>query len=165
MIQKIRNLYDGIERQKIAKTWRAIARLVWAFAISNRPVVGLLPVQKAALNTDGQKMIAARVTESYTSLFLTSKHDDGSRHAAIARIGAFEVRLLEMPSANSPEEASLWVELYDRGLRVGVDSYKCGDLDEAIDVAQLLMNQATRLNSEAGEVALFAFGRSNEVIK
>ena len=135
------------------------------FRISNRPVVGLLPVQKAALNTDGQKMIAARVTESYTSLFLTSKHDDGSRHAAIARIGAFEVRLLEMPSANSPEEASLWVELYDRGLRVGVDSYKCGDLDEAIDVAQLLMNQATRLNSEAGEVALFAFGRSNEVIK
>ena len=165
MIQKIRNLYDGIERQKIAKTWRAIARLVWAFAVSNRPVVRLLPVQKAALNTDGQKMIAARVTESYTSLFLTSKHDDGSRHAAIARIGAFEVRLLEMPSANSPEEASLWVELYDRGLRVGVDSYKCGDLDEAIDAAQFLMTQATQLNSEAGEAAPSSFGRANEVFE
>src|SRR6478736_2839552 len=126
MIQKIRNLYDGIERQKI---------------------------------------IAARVTESYTSLFLTSKHDDGSRHAAIARIGAFEVRLLEMPSANSPEEASLWVELYDRGLRVGVDSYKCGDLDEAIDIAQILMTQATRLNSEAGDAAPVSFGRPNEVIE
>lgn len=165
IIQKIRNLYDGIERQKIAKTWRAIARLVRAFAISNRPVAGLLPVQKAALNTDGQKMIAARVTESYTSLFLTSKHDDGSRHAAIARIGAFEVRLLEIPSANSPEEAGLWVELYDRGLRVGVDSYKCGDLDEAIDIAQVLMTQATHLNSEAGEAAPFSFGRPNEVIE
>jgi hypothetical protein len=44
-------------------------------------------------------MIATRITESYTSLFLTLKHGDGSRHAAIARIGAFEVRLLEMPSA------------------------------------------------------------------
>jgi hypothetical protein len=128
-------------------------------------VVKLLPVQKAAPNTDGQKMIAARVTESYTSLFLTSKHDDGSRHVAIARIGAFEVRLLEMPSANSPEEASLWVELYDRGLRVGVDSYKCGDLDEAIDIAQLLMTQATQLNSEAGEAAPFSFGRSSKVIE
>ena len=75
-------------------------------------------------------MIAARVTRIlHEPVFLTSKHDDGSRHAAIARVGAFEVRLLEMPSANSPEEASLWVELYDRGLRVGVDSYKCGDLD------------------------------------
>ena len=165
IIQKIRNLYDGIERQKIAKTWRAIARLVWAFAVSNRPVVRLLPVQKAALNTDGQKMIAARVTESYASLFLTSTHDDGSRHAAIARVGAFEVRLLELPSANSPEEASLWVELYDRGHRVGVDSYKCGDLDEAIDVAQILMTQATQLNSEAGEAAAFSFGRSSDVIE
>ena len=138
----------------------------WAFAISNRPVSGrAIAGAKAALNTDGQKMIAARVTESYASLFLTSKHDDGSRHAAIARVGAFEVRLLELPSANSPEEASLWVELYDRGHRVGVDSYKCGDLDEAIDVAQLLMTQATQLNSEAGEAAAFSFGRSSDVIE
>lgn len=128
-------------------------------------MVRLLPVQKAALNTDGQKMIAARVTESYTSLFLTSKHDDGSRHAAIGRVGAFEVRLLELPSVNSPEEASLWVELYDRGLRVGVDSYKCGDLDEAIDAAQFLMTQATQLNSEAGEAAPSSFGRANEVFE
>ena len=106
-------------------------------------------------------MIATRITKSYASLFLTSKHDDGSRHAAIARIGAFEVRLLEMPSANSPEEASLWVELYDRDLRVGVDSYKCSDLDEAIDAAQLLMAQATQLNNEAGEAAPSPFGVQN----
>jgi hypothetical protein len=61
-------------------------------------VAALLPVQKAAFNTD-RKMIATRITESYASLFLTLKHGDSSRHAAIARIGAFEVRLLEMPSA------------------------------------------------------------------
>jgi hypothetical protein len=102
-------------------------------------------------------MIASRVTESYANLFLTSKHDDGSRYAAIARIGAFEVRLLEMSSVNSPEEAGLWVELYDRDLRVGVDSYKCSDLDEAIAAAQLLMAQATRLNNEAGNAAPSSF--------
>jgi hypothetical protein len=88
------------------------------------------------------KMIAARVTEAYANLFLTPKQDDGSRYSAIARIGAFEVRLLELPSVNSPEGLGLWVELYDRDLRVGVDSYKCGDLDEAIDAAQLLAAQA-----------------------
>ena len=84
-------------------------------------------------------MIATRVTESYASLFLPSKRDGNSRHAAIARIGAFELRLLEMPSVNSPKEASLWVELYDLDLRLGVDSYKCSHLDEAIDAAHLLM--------------------------
>ena len=88
-------------------------------------------------------MIATRVIETYASLFLTSKQDDGSRHAAIAGIGAFEVRLLELPSVNSPdEELELWVELYDRSLQVGVDTCKCSDLDEAIDAAQFLAAHA-----------------------
>src|SRR4030095_4284384 len=113
-------------------SWRAIARLARAFAISNRPVVGTIAGAKAAFSTDRQKMVATRVTESYASLFLTSEPNDGSRQAAIARIGAFELRLLEMPSVNSPKEASLWVELYDRDHRLSVDSCKCSDLDEAI---------------------------------
>jgi hypothetical protein len=89
-------------------------------------------------------MIATRVTQTYASLFLTSKQDDGSRHAAIVSIGAFEVRLLELPSVNSAEDLELWVELYDRNLQVSVDSYKCSDLDEAIDAAQFLTAQASQ---------------------
>ena len=87
------------------------------------------------------KMIAARVMEAYTSLFLTPKQDDGSRYSVIARIGDFDVRLLELLSVNFPE-LTLWVELYDRDLRVGIDSCKCSDLDEAIDAAQFLTAQA-----------------------
>ena len=107
-------------------------------------------------------MIATRITESYANLFLPSKHDDDSRYAAIARIGAFEVRLLEMPSVDSPEEASLWVELYDLVFVVGVDSYKCSHLDEAIDTAHLLMIKATLLNNEAEEAAPFSFNGLQE---
>ena len=81
----------------------------------------LLPVQKRP-STRMDKMIAARVMETYTSLFLTPKQEDGSRYSVIARIGDFEVRLLEMPSGNSSEELTLWVELYDRDLRVGEDA-------------------------------------------
>ena len=102
-------------------------------------------------------MVATRVTESYASLFLTSEPNDGSRQAAIARIGAFELRLLEMPSVNSPKEASLWVELCDRDHRLSVDSCKCSDLDEAIDATHLLMTQAKRLNYAAGESAPSSF--------
>jgi hypothetical protein len=134
---------------------------VWTFTISNRALAGLLPVQKRS-STRTDKMIATRVTESFASLFLTSRRDDGSRYAAIARIGAFEVRLIEMASGNSPEEATLWIELYDRCLRVGIDSYKCNDLDEVIDTAQLLMTEATRLNNEAREGAPFSFKGSRE---
>jgi len=101
-------------------------------------------------------MIATRVTETYTSLFLTSKQEDGSRHAAIASVGVFEVRLLELPSVNSPEELELWVELYDRDLQAGVDSCKCGDLDEAIDAAQFLAAQASQQSRGISAILLRA---------
>jgi hypothetical protein len=116
-------------------------KTVRAFVINNQPVAELLPVQKRP-STRMNKMIAARVMETYTSLFLTPKQEDGSRYSVIARVGDFEVRLLELPSGNSSEELILWVELYDRDLRVGVDSCKCSDLDEAIDAAQFLTAQA-----------------------
>ena len=116
-------------------------KTVRAFVINNQQVAELLPAQKRP-STRMDKMIAARVMETYTSLFLTPKQEDGSRYSVIARIGDFEVRLLELPSGNSSEELILWVELYDRDLRVGVDSCKCSDLDEAIDAAQFLTAQA-----------------------
>ena len=88
---------------------------------------------------------------TYASLFLTSKQDDGSRHAAIAMMGAFEVRLLELSSVNSPEELELWVQ-------VGVDSCKCGYLDEAIDAAQLLTAQARQQSRGISAILLQARG-------
>jgi len=96
-------------------------------------------------------MIAGRVTQSYLDLFLTSKGADGSRAAVVARIGMFEVRLVEMPSFSAPEGLSLWVELYDRDLKLNVDSCKCSDLDEAIDATHRLIDLARGLNNEAGE--------------
>jgi hypothetical protein len=123
---------------------------VRAFAISNRPSGRAIAGAKAAINTDGQKMIAARVKDSYASL--ASKYDHGTLGTPIAWIGPFEVRLFEMPSVNSREGLNLWVELYDRDLRVSVDSCKCSDLDEAMDAAQLLITQAGRLNDELGRL-------------
>jgi hypothetical protein len=98
-------------------------------------------------------MIATRVTESYASLFRPPKRDDGPRHAAVARIGTFEVLLVEMPSVNASEEMSLWVELYDRDLQFSVDSRKCSDLDEAVDATHFLIAQARLLNKRGRESA------------
>jgi len=94
-------------------------------------------------------MIAARVTVSYPSLFLTPNGDDGSRNILIEMVGAFEVRLVGIPSVNAPAGLSLWVELYCRDLPLGVDSCKCNNLDEAIEAAALLAIEAGELNNEA----------------
>ena len=128
-------------------SWRALARLPRALVISTRPTVGPMLVQRRP-STRIDKMIATRVTESYARLLLNSKDGD-SRHVVIDKIGAYEVRLLEIPSVNGRQAASLWVELYDRGLRTGVDSCKCGDVGEVIEAARFLLTQATRIQNEA----------------
>jgi hypothetical protein len=56
-----------------------------------------------------------------------------------------------MPSFNAPEGLSLWVELYDRDLKLNVDRCKCSDLDEAIDATHRLIDLARGLNNGAGE--------------
>ena len=98
-------------------------------------------------------MIATRVTESYAKLFLNAGDNP---HVVIDRVGAYEVRLLEIPSTNARGAASLWVELYDLDLRLAVDSYKCNHLDEAIDAAHLLIIKAKLFNG-AGEAAPSSF--------
>jgi hypothetical protein len=77
--------------------------------------------------------------------------DDGPRQAAIAKIGTFEVRLVEIPSVNSSEEMSLWVELYDRDIQLGLDSRKCSDFDEAVDAAHFMIAQARLLTARPGK--------------
>jgi len=109
-------------------------------------MVGPVQVQRRP-STRIDKMIATRVTESCAKLFLNAKGDNS--HVVIDRVGAYEVRLLEIPSANAREAASLWVEFYDRGLRAGVDSCKCKDVGEAIEVTRFFMTHATRLKNEA----------------
>ena len=72
--------------------------------------------------------------------------EDGQRFAldcdAAYGFPGVVIRLLELPSINSLEKLELWVELYDRGHQIGVDSCKCSDLDEAIDCAYFLTDQA-----------------------
>ena len=122
-------------------------------AISSRPMVGPVQVQRRP-STRIDKMIATCVTESYAKLFLNAKGDNP--HVVIDRVGAYEVRLLEIPSTNARGAASLWVELYDLDLRLAVDSYKCNHVDEAIDATHLLMVKAKLLNG-AGEAAPSSF--------
>jgi hypothetical protein len=80
---------------------------------------------------------------------IISQRKGDNSHVVIDRVGAYEVRLLEIPSTNARGAASLWVELYDRGLRAGVDSCKCKDVGEAIEVTRFFMTHATRLKNEA----------------
>ena len=91
-------------------------------------------------------MISTRVTKSYMSLFLKSKHGDGSRAAAIARIGAFEVRLIEMQTVNVSETSGLnsMIEIF-RSVLIAASALTWMRRSMRL---QFLIAQARQLNSE-----------------
>jgi hypothetical protein len=76
---------------------------------------------------------------------LSSIQEDGSKASvSLASIGNCEIRMFRGPEACS---ALFWLELFDQGTRMSVDSFGCNKIDEAAPVFEHLMSQAADLNN------------------
>ncbi|NBJ10695.1 hypothetical protein [Microvirga arsenatis] len=74
--------------------------------------------------------IEARIVRAYVQLACTPE-TDGSRTVTIARFGALEARLTEVPETQRlPSLPWFWLELYSNAHRVVIDSCGCTELDE-----------------------------------
>jgi hypothetical protein len=100
-------------------------------------------------DTQTRDRIGLRVTQAYAGLYLSPKREDGSQVGHIATVGAFDVRLVEMTSANASEQMIIWVELFSRHEQISIDSCSCSELEEAIWAAEYLISLAEELEYEA----------------
>lgn len=91
-----------------------------------------------------------QVTRAYVYLYLAPRHEDGSRIASVATIGALEVRLIDMTSPEDDDVPSVWVELYCHDVQTSIDSSRCSELYEMVDAAEDFIAQAKRLDDAAG---------------
>jgi hypothetical protein len=64
---------------------------------------------------------------AYLALHLVPRREDGARDVPVARLGDYEVRLVEA----APDREELSLELHDHIRRVVVDSVHCDDLEVA----------------------------------
>jgi hypothetical protein len=79
--------------------------------------------------------IEQRIIRAYVRLACTSEVD-GSRTVAVARFGALEARLTEVPEEQRlPGLPWLWLELYSHVQQTVIDSCGCTELDE-VELAQ-----------------------------
>ena len=98
--------------------------------------------------------IESRLKRAYIRLFIVPEGENGSRTISLERIGRYEVRLVEISSANSADRPPLWVELYAHDLQNAVDSCSCHELEEAVAAAEHLISQAKQLNEEAARTGM-----------
>ena len=80
---------------------------------------------------------------AYLALHLAPRREDAARDVPVARLGNYEVRLVE--PALEGEELSL--ELHDHVRRVVIDSVRCDDLEVAEVFAEEMILWALQLQS------------------
>ena len=96
--------------------------------------------------TYGNSFSELRVTRAYIRLFLVPEGKNGERTVSLARIGDYEVRLVEIVQTAAADVPPLWLELYSYDGRLVVDSCSCHELEDAVVAAEHLVSQAKCLN-------------------
>jgi hypothetical protein len=100
-------------------------------------------------NPDALRLQLARehhgcLMRAYLALHLVPARVDGTRAVAVARLGDYEVRLVEA----APERKELSLELHDHFRRAVVDSVHCEDLEVAEVFSEEMILWAHELRSK-----------------
>jgi len=69
----------------------------------------------------------------------------------VARYGLYEVRLVEPPHDAAANTFDFWLELFDHGQKISVDSGGADDLETAVTIAEAFVADAKKLNKTRPE--------------
>jgi len=100
---------------------------------------------KLVFETSPRKMtLETRLAQAHVMLLVMSKDEHGSKSVPLARYGAYEVRLVEPPLGSTA--FVFWLELFDHGCQVSIDSGGADDFEEALATAEYLASRAEDLS-------------------
>src|SRR5205814_975518 len=68
-----------------------------------------------------------------------------TRMVPVARTGNYEIRMLRLPEHCSNSEPAIWMELFDLGTQLPVDSIRCSGAEDALAVFKEFVTQAKSL--------------------
>jgi hypothetical protein len=102
-----------------------------------------LSIPRYEMNSSSERMwTELRIARAFVKL--SSIPEDGSKASvSLVSIGDCEIRMFRGPEACS---ALFWLELFDHGTRMSVDSFGCNKIEEAGPVFEHLMSQAADSN-------------------
>ena len=98
-------------------------------------------------NTSDRTLTELKIARAYVKLCSIS-HPDAS--VSLASIGSHEIRMLSVPAADSDSAPLFWLELFDRGTRTSLDSFRCHRLKDTVPVLSDFFAQMDDLDN-AGE--------------
>jgi hypothetical protein len=94
-------------------------------------------------NSD-KKLIELRIARAYVDLLCTLDGHPVARWVLLARIDNHEIRLFLHSNIDAPYAPLFWMELFDHGAGVSIDSYACHQLRHAVDIFEEFRCEAER---------------------
>jgi hypothetical protein len=86
-----------------------------------------------------------RLTQAYIELLSISEKGPGTRAIPVVRIGNYEIRIFQLSQNGSDSEPTIWIELFDHGTQLSIDSSRCREIEEALVVFNEFVAQAKSL--------------------
>jgi hypothetical protein len=99
------------------------------------------------------KNLERRIAQAYVWALRAPRTVDGQKVVSLSRHGQFEVRLMEPSELPQSYKTPFWIELFDSGKSLSIDSYGGDDLEEAAGAAQELIAQAKTLDEHTSRAA------------
>jgi hypothetical protein len=87
-----------------------------------------------------------RIMQMRIWALVAAERIDDQRTVSLARHGAFEVRLIELPQDPHGDSIPLWIELVEHGISTTLDSCGGHDLRHMAVAAEALISQARDLH-------------------
>ena len=129
-----------------AKAHSTLGLIIMMRWVHQRGNLGSVMSFSASSSYNEDVRVLNRLYQAYIGLGVALPQEDGSRMMPLARIGAFELRLLEFAEHRGADSADFWFELYCRESRMSLDSCRCRDLEVAESIANDFMVLARELN-------------------
>jgi hypothetical protein len=126
--------------------WSSNERVVLSYRWKGKPAAARRPVSDINVqDTVSNNFTERSLIQAYLKLFLVPAGDDGTKTITLARLGPYEMRLIEFSPDASGSHFPVWLELYAHDARCTVDSCGCCELDEAVAIAEEFISHARRL--------------------
>ena len=83
-----------------------------------------------------------KIARSYIKLLCLPDLAHGVKSVSLARIGNYEIRILEDTQTDSAERLLFWMELFDYGTQISIDSCRCHNIKEAVAAFEDFISQS-----------------------
>ena len=104
----------------------------------------------AAFNWVSDKTLSKlRIARAYIQL-LCIPEGSSETSVSLACIGNCEIRIFEGSQVTWDGMPLFWLELFDHGARMSVDSFSCREIDDAVVVFEEFIAQAGHLKEASG---------------